>query len=95
MNKKDLIDSLSRKMEISGKEAKKVVDLVFQRMTDSLAQGDRVEIRGLGSFVVKDYKAYEGRNPKTGEVIAVKPKKLPFFKAGKELKERVNNKQSI
>ena len=95
MNKKDMIDSLSHKMEISGKEAKKVVDLVFQRMTDSLAQGDRVEIRGLGSFVVKDYKAYEGRNPKTGEVIAVKPKKLPFFKAGKELKERVNNKQSI
>ena len=92
MNKKDLIDSLSRKMEISGKEAKKVVDLVFQRMTDFLAQGNRVEIRGLGSFTVKNYKAYEGRNPKTGEVVTIKPKKLPFFKVGRELKERVNNK---
>jgi integration host factor subunit beta len=58
-------------------------------MTEALAEGDRIEIRGLGSFVIKDYESYTGRNPKTGELIIVRPKKLPFFKVGKELKERV------
>jgi len=60
-------------------------------MTNALAKGDRVEIRGLCSFYVKQYKAYTGRNPKTGESKQVNPKKLPFFKVGKELKERVDN----
>jgi integration host factor subunit beta len=92
MNKRDLIDRLAREKEIFRTEAKKVVDLVFQGMAGALAQGDRVEIRDLGSFTVKKYRAYEGRNPKTGAVIPVKPKKLPFFKVGKELKERVNSK---
>ena len=91
MNKKDLIDRLARKKRISKTDAKRVVNLVFQRMAGALAQGNRVEIRGLGSFTVKKYRAYKGRNPQTGEVTKVKPKKLPFFKVGKELKERVNS----
>ena len=64
---------------------------IFERQrTDALARGDRVEVRGLCSFYVKEYKDYVGRNPKTGEKVAIKPKKLPFFKAGKELRARVN-----
>ncbi|MBL7181303.1 MAG: integration host factor subunit beta, partial [Desulfobacterales bacterium] len=62
----------------------------FDEMSNALASGDRVEIRGLCSFYVKKYKAYTGRNPKTGEKVKIKPKNLPFFKCGKELKERVN-----
>ena len=92
MNKKDIIDALFNENEISRKEAKELVDLVFLKMTDALAQGDRVEIRGFGSFTVRNYKAYEGRNPKTGEVVRIKPKKLPFFKCGKDLKDKVNYK---
>ncbi len=92
MNKKELIDRLAREKGIFRTEAKKVVNLAFQSMTDALAQENRVEIRGLGAFRVKKYKAYKGRNPKTGAVIKVKSKKLPFFKVGKELKERVNSK---
>ncbi len=72
--------------------SQKVVDLTFQSLRDTLAQGDRVELRGLGTFAVKEYDAYQGRNPKTGEAINVKPKKLPFFKVGKEFKKRLNSK---
>ena len=92
MNKKDLIDSLAQEKEISKADAKAFVNLVFQSMADALAKGNRVEIRGLGSFTVKKYKAYKGRNPKTNAIIKVKRKKLPFFKVGKELKERVDSK---
>ncbi len=92
MNKKELIDRLAREKGIFRTEAKKIVNLVFQSMTDALAKGNRVEIRGFGSFRVKKYKAYKGRNPKTNEIIKVKRKKLPFFKVGKELKERVDSK---
>ena len=66
------------------------MNLVFNEMANALARGDRVEIRGFGSFKVKYYDGYAGRNPKTGKRIEVKPKKLPFFKCGKELKERVD-----
>jgi integration host factor subunit beta len=69
-----------------------VVNVVFDSMSDSLAKGDRVEIRGFGSFKVKSYNSYQGRNPKTGEIIQVKEKKLPYFKVGKEMKERVDSK---
>ena len=71
-------------------EAETVINLFFDKMADALAKGDRVEIRGLCSFYVKKYRSYTGRNPKTGEKITVPPKKLPFFKAGKELKEIVD-----
>jgi integration host factor subunit beta len=89
MTKKELIEELARIEGISYKAAEIAVKSVFKSMTKAMVRGDRVEIRGFGSFKVKSYGAYEGRNPKTGEIIKVKPKKLPFFKVGKELKERV------
>jgi len=89
MNKSELIEQLAVKKDISAKRAEEIVNLVFSSMTEALTAGDRIEIRGLGSFVVKDYGTYTGRNPKTGEPITVEPKKLPFFKVGKELKERI------
>ena len=90
MNKLELIAALRDECQISKTEAAAVVDLFFSEMGNALAKGDRVEIRGLCSFFVKKYKAYAGRNPKTGEKVKIKPKKLPFFKCGKELKERVD-----
>ena len=90
MNKSDLMVVLSKDTGLSLTKAAEVVNLFFAEMTDALVKGDRVEIRGLGSFRVKRYKAYTGRNPKTGKLVKVKAKKLPFFKCGKELKERVD-----
>lgn len=89
MNKSELVEQLAIKKDISIKRAEEIVNQVFVSMTEALAAGDRIEIRGLGSFVIKEYDSYTGRNPKTGQPITVKPKKLPFFKVGKELKERV------
>ncbi len=90
MNKSELVESLANKKNLTYKKAEEIVNLIFDSMTQALVEGGRIEIRGFGSFVVKDYKSYMGRNPKTGEVIQVMPKKLPFFKVGKELRERVN-----
>ena len=90
MNKLDLPVALKNETELTKSETAAVVDLFFNEMANALVEGDRVEIRGLCSFYVKRYKAYAGRNPKTGEKVKVKGKKLPFFKCGKELKERVN-----
>ncbi len=92
MNKSDLILELAQKCEIPPKIAAEVVDLFFTNMADALQRGDRVEIRGFGSFVSKLYGAYEGRNPKTGARILVPEKRLPFFKVGKELRKRVDGK---
>jgi len=89
MNKSELIEALSLKRGISFKKSEEIVNTVFDSMTEAMLSGDRIEIRGFGSFVINEYKSYTGRNPKTGESIDVKPKKLPFFKVGKELKERV------
>jgi integration host factor subunit beta len=90
MNKVDLIQALKNSNNLSRLEAEKIVTLFFDQMAEALAQGDRVEIRGLFSFYVKKYKGYTGRNPKTGEKVKIRPKKLPFFKLGKELKNRVD-----
>ena len=90
MNKLELIQALKDATDLSKSEAATVVDIFFNEMADTLTKGDRVEIRGLCSFFVKEYGSYTGRNPKTGELVKIKPKKLPFFKAGKELKERVD-----
>jgi integration host factor subunit beta len=90
VNKLELISILKEKADISKTEAAGVIDLIFDKMSETLARGDRVEVRGLCSFYVKEYDAYTGRNPKTGEKVKIKPKKLPFFKAGKELRGRVN-----
>ncbi len=90
MNKLELIETLKTEAGLTKNEAAAVVHLFFDEMSNALAKGDRAEIRGLCSFYVKRYKTYTGRNPKTGEKVKIKPKKLPFFKCGKELKERVN-----
>ncbi len=90
MNKLELIAMLKNECSLSRKEAAAVVDLFFERMSEALARGDRVEIRGLCSFYVKEYDSYMGRNPKTGGSVQVAPKKLPFFKCGKELMESVD-----
>lgn len=89
MNKSELVDQLAVKKDIPVRRAEEVVNMIFSTMSDAMVRGDRIEIRGLGSFVIKEYGTYTGRNPKTGEPIKVSPKKLPFFKVGKELKERV------
>jgi len=90
MNKLELISALKNEANISKSEAAKVVQIFFDNMAEAMARGERVEIRGLCSFYVKEYKSYTGRNPKTGEKVVIQPKKLPFFKSGKELKERVD-----
>jgi len=90
MNKLDLIETLKTEVGITKTEAAAVVHLFFGEIANALSKGDRVEIRGLCSFYVKKYKAYTGRNPRTGEKAKIKPKKLPFFKPGKELRERVD-----
>lgn len=90
MNKSELVDDLSAKKGISFKKSEEIINTIFDSMTAALIAGERIEIRGFGSFIVKEYQAYTGRNPKTGESIDVRPKKLPFFKVGKELKERVS-----
>ena len=90
MNKLELINNLKEECQISKNEAAMIVDLFFNKISDALADGDRVEIRGLCSFFVKEYKSYQGRNPRTGEAVTVASKKLPFFKIGKELKNRVD-----
>ncbi|MBW1822028.1 MAG: integration host factor subunit beta [Deltaproteobacteria bacterium] len=86
----ELISALKTKANISKAEAANVIQIFFDNMSEAMAKGERVEIRGLCSFYVKSYKSYTGRNPKSGEKVTIKPKRLPFFKAGKELKERVD-----
>ena len=90
MNKSDLVEALTKETGLTKGKATQIVALFFDRMAEALARGERVEIRGLCSFFVKAYKGYGGRNPKTRESVYVRPKKLPFFKCGKDLKERVD-----
>ena len=90
MTKSDLINALRKEHNITRPEATFIVNLFFDEISNTLANGERVEIRGLCSLYVKKYDAYTGRNPKTGQKIKIKPKRLPFFKPGKELKDRVN-----
>src|ERR1700741_1431040 len=90
MNKSELVEKLAERAKITKKRAEQVVNLVFDQMTQALKRGERIEIRGFGSFTSKSYDAYTGGNPRTGETIHVPAKKLPFFKVGKELKERVD-----
>jgi integration host factor subunit beta len=90
MTKADLIAMVADKLKFPWARAELLVDQIFSCMTQALQQGEGIEIRGFGSFTVRDYKAYEGRNPRTGDTVHVKPKRLAFFKVGKELRERVN-----
>ena len=90
MNKSDLAQVLAQKDHLSLKNAKVVVDTIFEIMTESLVRGQKIEIRGFGSLTTREYGAYMGRNPRSGELIRVKEKKLPYFKIGKDLKDRLN-----
>jgi integration host factor subunit beta len=90
MNKSDLVNVLAEKKNLTEKKAMDIVNLVFDGFTNELKNGGRIEVRGFGSFSVRQYKAYKGRDPKLGKSIEVKSKKLPFFKVGLELKKRVD-----
>jgi integration host factor subunit beta len=91
VNKSELIEELSMKLALHPKKAETVVNTVFDSIINSLKDSQRVEIRGFGSFMIRDYKPYVGRNPKSGEKIKVRPKSLPFFKTGKDMRDRVNS----
>lgn len=93
MNKSQLIEALAEEINLPLREASPIATTIIETMVDALAAGESIEIRGFGSFVVKEYESYVGRNPKTGDSIKVPPKKLPFFKVGKELKEKVNTEE--
>lgn len=90
MTKSELIERVAQESGMTKGRAEMVVNTIFDSMTTALIAGDGIEIRGFGSFTVRQYKSYEGRNPRTGDVVHVAPKRLPFFKVGKELRERVN-----
>jgi integration host factor subunit beta len=90
MTKADLIALVAEKLKFPWGRAELVVDHIFESMIEALKRGEGIEIRGFGSFTIRKYEAYEGRNPRTGETVHVKPKRLAFFKVGKELRERVN-----
>lgn len=90
MVKSELIDILASRSDITTVQAEEVINMFFNAITDSLMEEGRVEIRGFGAFTVRKYRAYEGRNPKTGEKISVPEKKLPFWKTGLELRQRVD-----
>jgi len=91
MTKSDLIAALAARENLTEKQATDTIHLIFKGFEDALIGGDRIEIRGWGSLAVREYKSYTGRNPKTGKNIEVKPKKLPFFKVGRELKGMVDS----
>lgn len=90
MNKAELVDTLANEMKLTPTVSKSIVHTILDEMTNALAKGDGVEIRGFGSFTIREYESYTGRNPKTGEKLNIPPKKLPFFKVGKHLAERVD-----
>ena len=90
MTKSELIELVSDKAKLPKGKAEQIVNCVFDSMIEALRKGEGIEIRGFGSFTVREYKPYEGRNPRTGSPVHVMPKRLPFFKVGKELRERVN-----
>jgi integration host factor subunit beta len=94
MNKSDLIDALALDQKLPVKTAESIIATILDSIAETLVNGDGIEIRGFGSFNVREYKSYDGRNPKTGTVVKVKPKKLPFFKVGKELREAVDQLKS-
>ena len=95
MTKSELIDAMAARSQLTKARAELVVNCVFEAMTEALQRGEGIEIRGFGSFTVRPYKAYSGRNPRTGEPVPVPAKRLPFFKVGKELKELVNGSRHL
>jgi integration host factor subunit beta len=93
VNKSQLIDKLAVLTNQTNKVAEGAVNIFFSNIKQALSAGDKVEIRGFGSFLLKSYNSYTGRNPKTGEKVLVPRKELPFFRAGKDLRERVNSEE--
>jgi integration host factor subunit beta len=91
MKKSDLINVLAEKHKLTEKQAMGIVDIMFDGFANELKNGGRIEIRGFGSFAIKEYGAYRGRDPRTGTAVEVKPKERPFFRVGRELKKRVNS----
>ncbi len=94
MTKSELIEVVAQETGLTKGRAELVVNTIFDSMVEALQRSEGIEIRGFGSFTVRQYKAYEGRNPRTGDPVHVAPKRLPFFKVGKDLRERVNGKRS-
>ncbi len=92
MNRAELIKKVSERAKIRPNAARAIVSTIFDEMRECLVRGERIEIRGFGSFVARHYEAYKGRNPKTGQIVDVLPKKLPHFKVGRELKKIVNTR---
>jgi len=90
MTKSELVEKVAARLKLPKGKAEHIVHSIFESLEDAMLQGERIEIRGFGSFEIRNYKAYEGRNPRTGAPVNVASKKLPFFKVGKELKERIN-----
>ena len=91
MNKSDLIKALGKRLDLHERKAEEIVNKVFDTMANALAQGDRIEIRGFGSFTVRRYEGYTGQNPQTGEQKMVAAKTLPCFKVGRNLEQRLNH----
>jgi len=89
MNRSELVESVATRKHLTQKKAEAVVTTIFSAMAEALSKGERIEIRGFGSLVIREYSPYTGRNPKTGEPIEVQPKKMPFFKVGKDIRERL------
>ena len=94
MTKSELIEAITTRGQITKARAELVVNCVFDAMTEALQAGEGIEVRGFGSFTVRPYKSYTGRNPRTGQSVDIPPKRLPFFKVGKELREVVNNSRT-
>ena len=90
MTKADLVDDVANAAELTKKDAERLVELVFDSIIQSLNKGEKIELRGFGSFRVRGRGARRGRNPKTGEPVNIPAKRVPYFKAGKELKELIN-----
>ena len=92
MTKSELIAEVADRRGITVRKAEEVVNTIFESMAEALGSGDRIEVRGFGSFAIREYQPYTGRNPKTGESITVQPKKLPYFKVGKEIRDFLASK---
>ena len=91
MTKAELVDEVARAIQVTKKQAETIVNVVFDSIVDSLRSGEKIELRGFGSFRLRSRKSRTGRNPKTGEKVEVPSKKIPYFKPGKELKELIND----
>jgi integration host factor subunit beta len=90
MNRSELIENVAKERNLPRRQAEKAVTAIFESISSAMMENDRVEIRGFGSFTTRHYGAYTGRNPRTGEPVPVASKRMPFFKVGKELRERLN-----